>query len=236
MIRSNSQPWFFIDADLLCQDYNLSQDIIIHIKAKRLKVGQIIMLFNRSATLAEAELLSTSKAKVISTCMAQNPKHELALSLPYTDPKTISNCLIKATELGCQKIYLTHTEYSYSNGWHNKINDKHHEKWQKQIIQACQQSENQFIPEIIFNKNIEDLLALEATPIVLGFNKSDLKLCTKPSIIFVGPEGGYSPKEQQQFYNRSARTINFGNTILKVETAATAGLATFRYLANDQNK
>ena len=223
MIRNNSKPWFYLESELNLGSIKLSQDICQHLKAKRLEPNAQIVLFNTKGILASATLEQNNCA-IITELEQPKSEHKIELALPYCEPKLISQCLIQAVELGASRIYLTHTEYSYSNASHKRIQAKHIEKWQLQMIQACQQSENPFIPELIVNQTLKELINKPADLIVMGFSSQTIKLTEKPAILFVGPEGGFSPKEQQLFINHNAQCLHIGTNILKVATAVTAGL------------
>lgn len=224
MIREHTKPWFFLNSEFDDKLVPLSQEVIQHIKVKRLKLSQEIILFNRNNCQALAKLITSELVEIINKQIIPKPNYSLELALPYCDPKLISSCLIKATELGSSKIYLVHTEYSYSNASHKRIQEKHFIKWQKQIIEACQQAENIFIPEIVPDTKLTTLMAKTANKVVMGFAETPLDLEQANTILFVGPEGGFSPKEHALF-DKKVQCLNIGKTILKVETAVTAGLA-----------
>lgn len=223
MIREHTKPWFFIDSEFDSQPEPLSKEVIQHIKAKRLNIGQEIILFNSKYYQVLAKLITPEFAKIIDKKLIQKPKQSIELALPYCDPKLISCCLIKATELGASKIYLVHTEYSYSNASYKRIQDKHFIKWQKQIIEACQQAENIFIPKIIPDTKLTDLMEKNANKVVMGFEATPLCLEQHNTILFVGPEGGFSQKEAELF-DQKVQCLHINSNILKIETAVTAGL------------
>lgn len=224
MIRENTKPWFFISNALEINQIQLPKNITQHIKAKRLPNGSQIMLFNQNAKVAQAKLESVNLATIISY-VSQQKSNDIRVAIPYCEPRIISACLIQAVELGASTVYLTHTDYSYSNASHKRIQQKHIDKWQLQMIQACQQSENPYIPKLILEQDLPELLNKNTNFIVMGFCEQRLQLDTKkPSILFIGPEGGFSPKEQNLFIKNQAQCLKIGDNILKVTTAVTAGL------------
>ena len=232
MIRTNTKPWFYLDISLTIGHCLLPETIVRHIKAKRLRPGNEIILFNNTNKVALATIVNADSVEIINVTAQTAHKQTINISLPYSDPKITSNCLIKSAELGCDTIYITHTDYGYSNGWHKRIANKHIEKWNKLLIQACQQCENPFIPKIILDNKLKDLLNLDYEHVILGFCKKTTNFTKKSTLLYVGPEGGFSPNELLLFNQHDALCLNLGNTVLRIETAATAGLATIKYIKN----
>lgn len=223
MIRLNSLPWFYQQeiSEHVCPK------MAAHIKAKRLKPLQKIITFDGSGKTALCELINLNKIKLISTKQKKR-SHNIILALPYCDIKTMNNIIIKATELGCSKIDIIHTEYSYSCGSHKRINQKNLDKWQIQMQQACQQAENPFMPIINYNIELKNHLTSyhNTQKYVLGFDKNPEQI--KPNneaVLYVGPEGGFSQAEAELFKESNTICLSFGQNILKVETATISGLA-----------
>ena len=55
------------------------------------------------------------------------------------------------------------------------------------------------------------------------------KLKKLPPAFFIGPEGGWTEKEQELFVQEKAFSWHLGNTILRAETAALTALALWQY-------
>lgn len=229
MIRKSSVPWFYQNQI----SEHISPEMQQHIRAKRLKAEQIITTFNGKGQVATCKILQNAKLEIIKIDQKLH-QQELILALPYCELKTMNNIIIKATELGCSQIDIIHTEFSCSTGSHKRINSKNLDKWQILMQQACQQSENPFIPKITYNNQLEQHIKTSQNKklFVLGFATNNHVIeSVNPAVLYVGPEGGFSQKEADLFIAHRAICLNISNQVLKVETAAIAGLALLTHLS-----
>lgn len=226
MIRNETSPWFHMECELKIGEISLSNDVAKHMYVKRIKNGDIIFLFNKQRQLGRALITGKDKAIIETVETIAETKQMIQIAIPYSEPKLISKCIIKATELGCANIDIIHTQYSMSNGFHKKINNKHLEKWRSQIIQACQQSENIFIPNITIDIKLADHIekSKDSNIIVMGFTKDEIQLNKAKTTLYVGPEGGFSQEEVKLFNNYQAQCLHVNNNVLRVETALCSGL------------
>jgi 16S rRNA (uracil1498-N3)-methyltransferase len=106
------------------------------------------------------------------------------------------------------------------------------ERWQRIAKQASEQSRGFAVPEIARPIKLAELLKCPtAARIVLSELERDLMLKdaisgeTKPIIVAIGPEGGWSEVELIQFRKNGWVAASVGNTILRAETAAIAAMA-----------
>ena len=135
----------------------------------------------------------------------------------------------KATELGVRKIFPILTERS-------SIRDINPSRMVAVAKEASEQSNRISIPEISNLQTIHDLLeqwdekrSILYADEILKINKNltilDRKNFVKSSLL-VGPEGGFSPEENDMLKNyKYVFPISFGETILRSDTAAIVGLS-----------
>jgi 16S rRNA (uracil1498-N3)-methyltransferase len=167
----------------------------------------------------------------------QVPDISLAFA-PVKNSKTEYLCM-KATELGVRTIYPLLTERTIVR----KIN---YERVKSNIIEAAEQSDRLDLPELMqlnslanFLNNLKDenlILADESgggeAPLQLYRKQHNL---TKP-IILIGPEGGFSQKEQQMIKAyQNILPLNLGPRILRTETAIISALAIINNYYGDIN-
>ena len=148
----------------------------------------------------------------------------LCMSLIKRDPLALT--LQKATELGVTQSHLIQADRSNSE----RVNM---ERLYAIIVEACEQCERNDIPTIFapisLDKKIEEL-RLKAQPVWLSERGTTSGQMGKlPPAFFVGPEGGWSNREQTLFKQVSALSWHLGNTILRAETAAITALALWQY-------
>jgi len=125
----------------------------------------------------------------------------------------------KATELGVSYIVPIRTDHSVK---HNLRFDR----LQKIAREASEQSERAVLPEITDITFLED--AASSAP--AGAVALAARTCNREGLIgadalFVGPEGGWSERELRVCEEQGIKTVCLGETILRAETAALAGIA-----------
>jgi 16S rRNA (uracil1498-N3)-methyltransferase len=115
---------------------------------------------------------------------------------------------------------------------------KRHERWQRIVRQAAEQSRRAAPPEITAPVKLKDLagvLADAQTRVVLAetLAESDednrlgdvLQFRPSEAALAVGPEGGWSDGELEWFHETGWVAASLGNTILRAETAAIVATA-----------
>jgi RsmE family RNA methyltransferase len=147
----------------------------------------------------------------------------------------------KATELGCDYILFWQAERSI-------VKLSAHSSKQSRLLSiaegASKQSLRSTIPEVLFFKNLSELLSfnrdkfqnnvsiLAATLSVdaLPLNKSYVQL--NQVNLFIGPEGDFSTSEIEMLLQHGGRQISLGPQRLRSETAAITGVAMLQVLYN----
>jgi 16S rRNA (uracil1498-N3)-methyltransferase len=110
------------------------------------------------------------------------------------------------------------------------------ERWRRLALQAAEQSRRSTPPEIATPIKLSDAVSLTGSlRIVLSESEQQLQLrdalesrlmdSGEEMIFAVGPEGGWTAEELQQFHQAGWTSASLGNTILRAETAAIAATA-----------
>lgn len=144
----------------------------------------------------------------------------------------------KAVELGVYQIVPIQLERSISVV--SKFDDKKLAskvaRWQKIARAAAKQANRNIIPEIMpIVTKLSQLQKYQSELNFLAYENASAenwapKLATKQSVtIVVGPEGGISAKELQDFAKLNFASINLGRTILRAETAPLYFLSVVNY-------
>lgn len=123
----------------------------------------------------------------------------------------------KATELGVTKIVPVLCDFS------PKLN-LNMGRLEKIMREASEQSERAVMPELVEVTTFEDVLntAPENTVVLMARREGETK---NTDAIFVGPEGGWSEKEIKAFEEKRIAKVSLGETVLRAETAAIAGIS-----------
>ena len=89
------------------------------------------------------------------------------------------------------------------------------------------------MPDILFiGLQDEDSIASFAIDAASGrlIPQADLSVAGGPSVLALGPEGGFEPEERDAFEDAGWRGASLGSNVLRFETAAIAALALTRAL------
>jgi 16S rRNA (uracil1498-N3)-methyltransferase len=208
------------------------------ISVRRLQVGEAIAVSDGQGQKARGKVSELSKdfleLDVESIQNIERPKPQLvlvqALAKGDRDEMAVQAC----TELGIQTVIPWQSERSVSI-WKPEKQDKHRLRWQTIATEAAKQSLRPFIPEVEkvlgTSELVERLKQFDLT-LVLDPTSStpliDVPASGHQSIaIVVGPEGGISQQELEQFRSAGFSLVGLGSGILRTSTA---GVAVVSYL------
>ena len=101
---------------------------------------------------------------------------------------------------------------------------------QKIIIEAAEQSGRRDIPIVAAPKTIYALKQeLSPTWSIVAADHGGVelskKLFSKPPLLFIGPEGGWTPREREMFRIEGIPIVSIGMFTLRAETAAIVAAA-----------
>ena len=195
----------------------------------RLKEGDKLICFNGQQGDWEAVLQKQKKEWYLLAQKQILPQQKrescvLCLALIKRDPLTYA--LQKATELGVTEIHLIQADRS-NNERANM------DRLKAIVVEASEQCERNDIPMLFPPESLHkviDTLSQKTNLIWLserGTTKGQLDKL--PPAFFIGPEGGWSEKEQDLFQKEQAFSWHLGNTILRAETAALTALSLWQY-------
>ena len=201
----------------------------------RLKEGEEIICFNGKQGDWFGLLEKQKKGYFFSpqkqiTEQQERPDCILCISLIKRDPLAFT--LQKATELGVTQIHLIQADRSNNE----RVNM---ERLHSIIVEACEQCERNDIPALFppvsLDKKIKELQTKAQLVWLSERGTTFGKMGKLPPAFFVGPEGGWSDREQTLFKQVSALSLHLGNTILRAETAAITALGVWQYKSEIKN-
>ena len=205
----------------------------------RLKSGDELLLFNG----IDGEFLG----KVAGNEQKQTTIQAHAKQRDQSRPSNISLafCPIKGQRLDfliqkCTEVGLKSFIPVISD--HTIVRNVNENRLKKIIIESSEQSDQLNIPQVVSALNLEEFLhSLKKEDVVLfgdiSSKNNDLTQLiedkSKNYILFVGPEGDFSPKEREIILkNDKFKSFSLGKNILRSETAAMAGLVLLNFLLN----
>lgn len=198
-------------------------------KTLRGRVGDVVMLLDGKGKSAMAEIVEGKALRVNEIKIHEAPAKDIYLFMAAPRKQKLDQILKQATELGVKGIAIMHCDFSVAL-------PEGSSRWETILLEACKQSNNPFIPEILpVMKFQEALNYIEKNQIVGIFgdveeSKESLSASEnmKKFAFFVGPEGGFSDKEISQMRSNGFVGLNLGPYILRLETAAVCGIAVLR--------
>ncbi len=145
--------------------------------------------------------------------------------------------LQKTTELGASDIYLLEADRSVMKVAKDKIENKM-DRWQKIILAAAKQSRRSILP--VLHPPAKAAAVSEAAQadlrIILSENERSSTLKNilresgwKSAVFCIGPEGGWTNREEEIFSKAGFRPASLGSAILRTETAAIVATALLKY-------
>jgi 16S rRNA (uracil1498-N3)-methyltransferase len=200
-------------------------------KTLRAKAGEIIALVDGRGTSAEAKVGNDKNILIISRKNHEEPRAKLFLYLTPPKKQKMDSLLKQCAETGVWKIIPMITERSVST----PEKESTLERWKSILLEGCKQSGNPFTPEIELPIKFNTAIARvkeSGQDAYFGSPRSDIQpdWTEKPrKAWFVGPEGGFSEKEENIMLETGVKPLRIGPWIMRVETAAICGAALFIY-------
>lgn len=210
----------------------LSQNAIAHLRARRIKPGSKLTLFNGLGGEYECEITTMARRDIqVDVQQHSDVERELTRNLhlgqAIINAQKFALIVQKAVELGVQRITPIITERVQAGA-----HDKRLEHWQNIIISACEQCGRNRLPVIVSPVSLHDWCAslTETSKIMFapGAASTNDDVSSNDIACLVGPEGGFSETDLAVCEQASLQPLSLGPTILRAETAAIAGLARLR--------
>ncbi|KPK63821.1 hypothetical protein AMJ83_05035 [candidate division WOR_3 bacterium SM23_42] len=219
-------PHFFSGNEVTIQDPELH-----HIKkVLRKKVGERICLIDGRGHRFEAEITGLSKSlmKVRVLHKRRMPrKRPIEITVGFVPVKGLRNETIveKGTELGVKRFVAFVSKRSVIKDFSKqKI-----ERFKKIAASALAQSQQYYMPEVFFDKNLETLLAnseeYDCVLLADPRGKSEVPLGGRRILLMIGPEGGFADSEMDACVQHGVQFLSLGPTRLRSETAAIVGVS-----------
>ena len=208
--------------------------------ARRLGVGDSITLFDGHGHLADARLTGQrdrdGNLEIEAEAMRKvdQPAHdiELAASLPKGD--RLGTMLDMATQAGMSAFRPLECEWSVVKA--SAMRSDRTDRWQRIFLEACKQSAQAWLPRIEPSRDPVSVAkqSVAANRRVLVAHPGGVPIADALDGSFaginllIGPEGGFSSREQDELLAAGAVACSLGAPILRVETAAVVGVWAIR--------
>jgi 16S rRNA (uracil1498-N3)-methyltransferase len=205
----------------------------------RLKSGDELLLFNGIDGEFLGKVAGSEKKQTIIQVHAkqrdQSKPSNISLAFCPLKGQRLDFLIQKCTEVGLKSFIPVISD-------HTIVRNVNENRLKKIIIESSEQSDQLNIPQVLSALNLEEFLHfLKKEDVVLfgdiSSKNNDLTQLiedkSKNYILFIGPEGDFSPKEREIILkNVKFKSFSLGKNILRSETAAIAGLVLLNFLFN----
>ena len=222
----------------------LPEDTCAHlVRVLRLQAGDACVLFNGDGSDYDARLLAIGKrearAEVLTARQLDN-ESPLAITLlqGIARGEKMDLILQKATELGVTRILPVESERSEVRLDAARA-AKRLAHWREVVISACEQSGRAVVPEVLPPQPLAQSAALctgqgflldpQASQSLSALQGASLAACN----LAIGPEGGWSPRDQAQLQAAGFAGLRLGPRVLRTETAGLAAISALQALYGD---
>ena len=193
----------------------------------RAKPGQIIRLFDGCGRTCEATIKALSKHETTIELLpfSESPDRRLPVILGISLIKSdrFDWALQKATELGVNAIQPIITQFTALPPKADRL-EKKWNHWQEILVNACEQSENNWLPTLRKPRQLHELELPEQTIVAHPATDSVQLNPDHEALLLIGPEGGFSDAELDVLQKKQVKPMSLGPRILRTETAAIVGL------------
>ena len=238
-------PRFYVDFALSPDSVvELPDNVVHHLNVLRVKNTEEIVLFNGDGKVYPAlpEVLEKRRASVrILREEATDNESPLNITLvqAVSAAERMDFTLQKSVELGVAEIRPVISERCVVRLSGERA-EKRVARWQEIVVSACEQSGRNIVPKVLplttYAQALQQL-PQETTKLLMSLNRaqklSDVRPQSGKVVFMVGPEGGWTEKEEQQAFDAGFQSVTLGKRVLRTETASLAAIAAMQTLWGD---
>ena len=238
-------PRFYVDFALSPDSVvELPDNVVRHLNVLRVKNTEEIVLFNGNGKAYPAlpEVLEKRRASVrILREEATDNESPLNITLvqAVSAAERMDFTLQKSVELGVAEIRPVISERCVVRLSGERA-EKRVARWQEIVVSACEQSGRNIVPRVLpLTTYAQALRQLpqETAKLLMSLNRaqklSDVRPQSGKVVFMVGPEGGWTEKEEQQAFDAGFQSVTLGKRVLRTETASLAAIAAMQTLWGD---
>lgn len=238
-------PRFYVDFALSPDSVvELPDNVVRHLNVLRVKNTEEIVLFNGNGKAYPAlpEVLEKRRASVrILREEATDNESPLNITLvqAVSAAERMDFTLQKSVELGVAEIRPVISERCVVRLSGERA-EKRVTRWQEIVVSACEQSGRNIVPKVLplttYAQALQQL-PQETTKLLMSLNRAqklgDVRPQSGKVVFMVGPEGGWTEKEEQQAFDAGFQSVTLGKRVLRTETASLAAIAAMQTLWGD---
>ena len=238
-------PRFYVDFALSPDSVvELPDNVVRHLNVLRVKNTEEIVLFNGNGKSYPAlpKVLEKRRASV-RILREESTDNESPLNITLVQAVSTAErmdfTLQKSVELGVAEIRPVISERCVVRLSGERA-EKRVARWQEIVVSACEQSGRNIVPKVLplttYAQALQQL-PQETTKLLMSLNRaqklSDVRPQSGKVVFMVGPEGGWTEKEEQQAFDAGFQSVTLGKRVLRTETASLAAIAAMQTLWGD---
>ena len=238
-------PRFYVDFALSPDSVvELPDNVVRHMNVLRVKNTEEIVLFNGNGKAYPSlpEVLEKRRASMrILREEATDNESPLNITLvqAVSAAERMDFTLQKSVELGVAEIRPVISERCVVRLSGERA-EKRVARWQEIVVSACEQSGRNIVPKVLplstYAQALQQL-PQETAKLLMSLNRaqklSDVRPQSGKVVFMVGPEGGWTEKEEQQAFDAGFQSVTLGKRVLRTETASLAAIAAMQTLWGD---
>jgi 16S rRNA (uracil1498-N3)-methyltransferase len=222
--------WVFVERFEAEEAVSLTQEEARHVQARRLRVGDPLTVFDGRGRVAEATLVAASRrdTRITIGLPVDHPRPDddfvLASAVPKGD--RLSTLLQMLTQLGVgrwQPLVLDDSAV-------RKV-DPEAPRLRRVLLESAKLARRPWCMEIEALRDLEGALDRWGGGAGAWFGDVRGERCALPpdaQLLLIGPEAGFSDREQAVLERAGARALALSDHNLRIETAAIAGATAHR--------
>lgn len=230
-----SELWSWVEELAEAGPNMLTADEARHVAARRLRVGDSLVLFDGRGHTADGSIESLGKGSTtirvdtISQAARPDSRFTLATAIPKGD--RLSTMLQMLTQLGLESWQPLVLEDSAVR----KL-DPNAPRLVRILIESCKVSRRPWLLDVRSPCSLDEVLSAQSADagIFFGDREGDCVGFDVPAgLAIVGPEAGFSRSESQALRDAGAKPRSLGAHNLRIETAAIAAVVALHLARGD---
>lgn len=207
---------FLYSKDASLDTINTSIEEFLHLKARRLKVGDELNVRNLKDGLNYTYEISKFDRKNAVLSLKNSSKvtdfvSNLTIAWSIVDIKIVEKTLPYLNEMGLKKLILVYSEFSQKNFKFDM------QRCERILISSCEQCGRNSLLELEIYQDIQHMLEKYKNLARVDFDGENLsKYKDNAQILFIGPEGGFSQNDKSKITKSYTLKSKF---ILRSQTA-----------------
>ena len=205
------------------------REVIRAVEGDSLRVGEVGGL----AGTGEVVQLTADEALLdVSLEQTPPPKLPLQLVLALPRPAMLRRILRTVAEMGVENLHLVNSRRVEKSYWQTPALEP--SVTGDCFLQGLMQARDTVLPGLFMHQRFKPFVEDELPGLLSGrrglvAHPGDFPPCPvgldEPTVLVVGPEGGFIPYEVDQLTGAGCRAVSLGSRILRVENAVTALIA-----------